>query len=252
MVPCPLGSTGLFAAPVGLGTVKLGRRTGVNYPVDFDLPTDAEVAKLLDRALDLGVNLFDTAPAYGSSERRLAPFVKTHRGEIVLATKCGETFEGGASRWDYRRPALERQIAQSLNRLGTDHVDLLFLHVNNSEVEVLTKTDAVATLLDAKRRGQTRAIGISAKTNAGILGAIGVLDAVMAPFSRPEQSLGLALESAHDAGLAVLAIKSLEQGRAVDPGAAIAWVTTRVFIDAVVLGTLNPHHLATAVKAVSA
>jgi len=252
MVPRPLGSTGLSATPVGLGTVKLGRRTRVNYPVEYDLPTDVEVATLLDGALDLGVNLFDTAPAYGSSERRLASFVKAHRGEIVLATKCGETFEAGSSRWDFRRRALERQIAQSLNRLGTDHIDLLFLHANDSDEEILTKTDAVATLQDAKRRGQTRAIGISAKTDAAVLAAIGVLDVVMAPFSRGKQSLGPALESAHDAGLAVLAIKSLEQGRAVDPGAAIAWVATRVFVDAVVVGTVNPRHLATAVKAVPA
>jgi aryl-alcohol dehydrogenase-like predicted oxidoreductase len=252
VVPRALGSTVLCAAPVGLGTVKLGRRSGVKYPVDFDLPTDAEVATLLDRARDLGVNLFDTAPAYGSSERRLAPFVKAHRGEIVLATKCGETFEGGSSRWDFRRSALERQIAQSLNRLGTDHVDLLFLHSDGSDEEVLTKTDAVATLLEAKRRGQAHAIGLSAKTGAGIRGAIGVLDAVMAPFSPSEHSLGPALESAHDAGLAVLAIKALQQGRAVDPGAAIGWVTTRAFIDVVVVGTLSPRHLATAVKAVSA
>jgi aryl-alcohol dehydrogenase-like predicted oxidoreductase len=252
VVPRSLGSTGLCAAPVGLGTVKLGRRSGVHYPVDFDLPTDAEIATLLDRALDLGVNLFDTAPAYGSSERRLAPFVKEHRGDIVLSTKCGETFEGGSSRWDFRRFALERQIAQSLKRLEADHVDLLLLHANANDEEVLTKTDAVATLLDAKRRGQARAVGLSAKTDAGIRGAIGVLDAVMAPFSSSEQSLGPALESAHDAGLAVLAIKSLQQGRAVDPGAAIAWVVTHAFIDTVVVGTLNPRHLATAVEAVSA
>lgn len=252
MVPRPLGTTGMYAAPVGLGTVKLGRNSGVKYPVDFNLPTDAEVATLLDRALDLGVNLFDTAPAYGSSERRLAQFVKSHRDEIVLSTKCGETFEGGSSRWDFSRAALERQIAQSLNRLGTDHVDLLFLHANDSDEEVLMKTDAVPTLLDAKRRGQARAIGISAKTEAGIRGAIGVLDAVMAPFNRSESSLRFALETAHDAGLAVIAIKSLQQGRSVDPSAAIAWVTKRAFVDAVVVGTLNPHHLATAVKAVSA
>jgi len=252
VVPGPLGSTGLCAAPVGLGTVKLGRRTGVKYPVDFELPTDAEVATLLGRALDLGVNLFDTAPAYGSSERRLAPFVKTHRSEIVLATKCGETFEAGSSRWDFRRSALERQIAQSLKRLGTDHVDLLLLHSDGRDEEILTKTDAVATLLEAKRRGQARAIGISAKTDAGIREAIGVLDAVMAPFSRSGHSLGPALESAHNAGLAVLAIKALQQGRAADPGAAIGWVTRHAFIDVVVVGTLSPCHLATAVKAVSA
>src|SRR5262249_30474956 len=131
VVPRPPGSTGLCAAPVGAGPVKLGRRSGVKY-ADFELPTDAEVATLLGRALDLGVNLFGTAPDYGSGERRLAPFVKTHRGEIVLATRCGETFGGGSSRWDFRRSAPKHQIAQSLRRLGTGHVGLLFLHATTA------------------------------------------------------------------------------------------------------------------------
>ena len=250
MVLRPLGKTGLRVAPVGLGTVKLGRNFDVKYPEEFELPTDAEAAALLARALELGVNLFDTAPAYGSSELRLAPFVKAHRNEIVLATKCGETFAKQSSRWDFRRAPLEEQIAQSLKRLGTDHVDLLLLHSDGRDEEILTKTDAVATLLDAKKRGQARAVGLSAKTDAGIRRCIGLLDVVMAPFNQSDQSLGSALESAHKAGLGVLAIKAVEQGRAKDPAASVAFVASRPFVDAVLLGTLNPEHLAAAVKAV--
>ncbi|MEK7469566.1 MAG: aldo/keto reductase [Planctomycetota bacterium] len=252
MVPRALGKTGLRVAPVGLGTVKLGRNFDVKYPKEFELPTDAEVAALLARALELGVNLFDTAPAYGSSELRLAPFVKAHRNEIVLATKCGEIFAKQSSKWDFRRAPLEDQIAQSLKRLGTDHVDLLLLHSDGRDEEILTKTDAVATLIDAKKRGQARAVGLSAKTDAGIRGCIGLLDIVMAPFNQADQSLGSALEGAHRAGLGVLAIKAIEQGRATDPAAAVAFVASRPFVDAVVLGTLNPSHLAAAVKAVDA
>jgi aryl-alcohol dehydrogenase-like predicted oxidoreductase len=250
MVRRPLGKTGLSVAPIGLGTVKLGRNFDVKYPKEFELPTDAEVAALLARALELGVNLFDTAPAYGSSELRLAPFVRAHRNEIVLATKCGETFAKQSSKWDFRRAPLEDQIAQSLKRLGTDHVDLLLLHSDGRDEEILTKTDAVATLLDAKKRGQARAVGLSAKTDAGIRGCIGLLDVVMAPFNQKDQALRPALEAAHKAGLGVLAIKAVEQGRAVDPAAAVAFVAGQPFVNAVVLGTLNPGHLAAATKAV--
>ncbi|KAF0244272.1 MAG: aldo/keto [Planctomycetota bacterium] len=250
MVLRPLGKTGLRVAPIGLGTVKFGRNFGVKYPKEFELPTDAEVAALLSRALELGVNLFDTAPAYGSSEVRLAPFVKAHRNEIVLATKCGETFAKQSSKWDFRRASLEEQIAQSLKRLGTDHVDLLLIHSDGRDEEILTKTDAVATLLDAKERGQARAVGLSAKTEAGIRGCIGLLDAVMAPFNQSDRSLGPALESAHKSGLGVLAIKAVQQGRALDPATAVAFVAGQPFVDAVVLGTLNPDHLSAAVKAV--
>jgi len=115
-------------SPIGLGTVKLGRNTGVKYPRAFELPSEADVARLLARALELGVNFFDTAPAYGESEVRLAGFVRAHRGEIVLSTKCGERHEGGRSVWDFSAKALAASVEGSLGRLGTDHVDLLLLH----------------------------------------------------------------------------------------------------------------------------
>lgn len=248
MVPRPLGTTGLRVAPVGLGTVKIGRNEGVKYPQGFALPTDAEVAAILGRALDLGVNLFDTAPAYGTSEERLGAFVKAHRKEIVLVTKCGEFFEKGASRWDFSKSALEGQIAASLRRLKTDAVDVLLLHSDGRDEEALAQ--GAETLRAAKKRGQARAVGISAKTDAGIRRAIGLADVVMAPFNRGQQDLGPALAAARKAGVGVLAIKAVEQGRAADPAAAVAFVAGQAFVDGVVVGTLNPAHLEAAVRAV--
>jgi aryl-alcohol dehydrogenase-like predicted oxidoreductase len=248
MVPRPLGRTGLCVAPVGLGTVKIGRNEGVKYPKGFALPTDKEVAALLDRALELGVNLIDTAPAYGSSEERLGAFVKAHRAEIVLATKCGEFFEKGASRWDFSKKALAGQIAASLKKLKTEAVDVLLLHSDGKDEAVLKK--GLDALLAARRRGQARAIGISAKTEAGIRAAIGQVDVIMAPFNRADRKLETALAAARKAGLGVLAIKTVEQGRAVDPAAAVAFVAGQAFVDGAVVGTLNPAHLEAAVRAV--
>ena len=64
----PLGATGLQVSPLGLGTVKFGRNQGVKYPQAFNLPSDREALALLELAWDLGINLLDTAPAYGESE----------------------------------------------------------------------------------------------------------------------------------------------------------------------------------------
>lgn len=251
MVPRRLGNTGIKVSPIGLGTVKLGRRTGVKYPAGYELPTDDEVQDLLSNALGLGVNLFDTAPAYGSSERRIGAFVKEHREDLVLSTKCGEVFDGESSRWDFSRVALEEQIAQSLTSMQTDYVDVLLLHTDGVDEDVLLReTDAVPTLMDARKRGQARSIGISAKTREGILGAIESLDVVMAPFNVSDQSLGPALETAHAAGVAVLAIKALRQGRTTDPSADLAWVTSRPFVDSVIVGTLSASHLSDAVGSV--
>src|SRR5437016_5443839 len=94
-----LGKTGTEVSIIGLGTVKFGRNQGVKYPKAFDLPTDDDIAKLLEQAKNLGVNLLDTAPAYGTSEVRLGHWLKHFgkRSEWVIVSKFGESFINGVS-----------------------------------------------------------------------------------------------------------------------------------------------------------
>jgi aryl-alcohol dehydrogenase-like predicted oxidoreductase len=242
MVRRQLGRTGLTVSSVALGTTKLGRNTGVKYPVDFALPSDQEVAALLESAYQLGVNLIDTAPAYGESERRLGPFIENHRDEIVLCTKCGEQYLNGRSVYDFSAQAILASVEQSLRRLRTDHVDILLLHSDGHDVDILTQTDAIDTLSRLKKSGKIRAAGISAKTKAGILEASRTLDVIMAPFSQKESSLAEALAEVQGRGLGVLAIKGLFSGH-LEAGPAIAFVLRQPFIDALVVGTIDPAHL---------
>ena len=93
----PLGSTGLRVSPLGLGTVKLGRDQGVKYPQQFRIPDDAQALALLNQARDLGINLIDTAPAYGNSEQRLGPLLRGQRQDWVIVSKVGEEFDDGQS-----------------------------------------------------------------------------------------------------------------------------------------------------------
>jgi aryl-alcohol dehydrogenase-like predicted oxidoreductase len=242
MVRRQLGRTGLTVSSVALGTTKLGRNTGVKYPVDFALPSDQEVAALLESAYQLGVNLIDTAPAYGESERRLGPFIENHRDKIVLCTKCGEQYLNGRSVYDFSAQAILASVEQSLRRLRTDHVDILLLHSDGHDVDILTQTDAIDTLSRLKKSGKIRAAGISAKTKAGILEASRTLDVIMAPFSQKESSLAEALAEVQGRGLGVLAIKGLFSGH-LEAGPAIAFVLRQPFIDALVVGTIDPAHL---------
>jgi len=205
MVPRPLGRTGLEVSPIGLGTTKLGRNTDVKYPTAFELPSDKEVAKLLETALDLGVNLIDTAPAYGASEARLGSFVAAHREKIVLATKCGESYANGRSTYDFSAQAITKHVENSLRNLRTNHVDILVLHSDGADEKILTETDAVAALMKLKQSGKIRAAGISAKTEKGIAIANSSLDVVMASYSQSDQALAGALAKAHAAGLGALA-----------------------------------------------
>ena len=247
MVPRPLGRTGLMVSPIALGTTKLGRNTDVKYPGAFELPSAAQVGDLLETALALGVNLIDTAPAYGESERRLGPFVKANRRRLVLCTKCGEEYDKGRSTYDFSAAAIVASVNRSLRRLKTDHVDILLLHSDGRDVEILTQTDALEGLARLKKYGKARAVGISAKTEEGIAQARQTLDVVMAPFSQNEPSLAEALKKAHDAGLGVLAIKGLFSGH-LEARAAIEFVLRQPFIDSLILGTINLAHLKEAVS----
>lgn len=247
MVRRQVGRTGFAVAPIALGTTKFGRNTDVKYPANFALPSEQEVARLFESALKFGVNLIDTAPAYGDSEARLGALVENHRDEIVLCSKCGETYENGRSVHDFSAAAIVASVEASLSRLRTDHIDILLLHSDGRDVEILTQTDALEALSDLKRSGKIGALGISAKTPAGIREAARSCDIVMAPFSQKETMLADALAKAHDQGVGVLAIKGLFSGH-LEARPAIEFVLNQPFIDALVIGTLNPAHLEAAIK----
>ena len=246
MVPRQLGRTGLTVSPLGLGTTKLGRNRDVKYPKPFALPSDEQVRELLETALRLGVNLIDTAPAYGESERRLGLFVESHRDRLVVCTKCGEQYKNGRSTFDFSASEIVASTEESLRLLKTDHIDILLLHPDGRDVEILTQSDALEALGRLKKDGKVRTVGISAKTQAGILEACRTLDVVMVPFSQKEPSLAEALGKAHEAGLGVLAIKGLFSGH-LEARPAIEFVLRQPFIDALILGTINPAHLREAV-----
>jgi aryl-alcohol dehydrogenase-like predicted oxidoreductase len=246
MVRRQLGRTAFRISPIALGTTKFGRNTGVKYPSFFELPSDQQLVELFKRARELGVNLIDTAPAYGECEQRIGPFTEKQRDEFVLCTKCGERYSNGRSTYDFSSRAIVASVEQSLRGLRTDHIDILLLHSDGNDLEILTKTDAVEILSRLKKDGKIRAAGISAKTAEGILEAARSLDVVMAPFNQKETGLAEALAQAYAGGLGVLAIKGLFSGH-LDARPAIEFVLRQAFIDALVIGTIDPAHLREAV-----
>ena len=149
----PLGRTGLMVAPIGLGTVKIGRTQGVTYPQPFELPDDDAVRSLLGAAHECGVNLIDTAPAYGTSEERLGRLLPGPRDRWVIVTKCGEEFEDGRSRFDFSAPATRASVERSLRRLRTDYLDVVLIHSDGRDEAILNDEDALGELVELKRRG---------------------------------------------------------------------------------------------------
>src|SRR5262245_47370241 len=113
MIRRALGRTGISVSLLGLGTVKFGRNEGLRHPAPFDLPTDRDLARLLDAAHDCGIDLIDTAPAYGSSEERLGTLLRGRRNRWVLSTKVGETFVAGRSYFDFSAGTVLASVERS-------------------------------------------------------------------------------------------------------------------------------------------
>jgi aryl-alcohol dehydrogenase-like predicted oxidoreductase len=144
----------LIVSRIGLGTTKLGRNTDVKYPKAFALPSDTQIGELLDSALISGVNLIDTAPAYGASEARLGGFVGCYRDRLILSTKCGEQYSNGHSMYDFSTGAITASLEGKSQASHVDHVDILLLHSDGRDIEILTQTDALEALGRLKQSGR--------------------------------------------------------------------------------------------------
>jgi len=155
----PLGDSGLLVSPIAMGCWPISGMTTLGV-------TEAEALATLAQAVDSGVNFFDTAYAYGltgESERLLARALGHRRDEIVVATKGGLHFEGGQQVRDGSPARLRAQCEESLRRLATDHVDLLYLHAPDPRVPL---ADSAGALRELQLAGQTRAVGLSNATVA--------------------------------------------------------------------------------------
>jgi len=246
----PLGGTGLSVSPIGLGTVKFGRTEGLKYPTGDSLPDDAALRRLLERAVELGINLLDTAPAYGSSEERLGRLLRGSRARWVLASKAGEEFADGASRFDFSAAAVIASVERSLRRLGTDCIDLLLLHSDGGDETQARFGHAIDALARLKQQGKLRAVGLSSKTVAGGLLAVEAMDVAMVTLNRDETADRAVIAAAHRAGKGILIKKALASGRsAAALQAAMALIFAEVGVGAAVVGTLDPDHLAADVRA---
>ncbi len=142
-----LGRTDLMASVLGFGGSEIG----------YQRVSRRTVARLLDGALDAGLNVIDTAECYEDSEELIGRAVAARRREFYLFTKCGHG--RGGSRGDWRPVALLASIERSLKRLATDHLDLIQLH--SCSLDELRKGDVITALEQARKRGLTRYIGYS-------------------------------------------------------------------------------------------
>ncbi|MBJ9974841.1 aldo/keto reductase [Pseudomonas sp. S75] len=246
----PLGSTGLKVSPLGLGTVKLGRDQGVKYPTGFTIPGDDDARLLLAQARELGLNLIDTAPAYGRSEERLGPLLRGQREHWVIVSKVGEEFDDGHSQFDFSAAHTRRSVERSLRRLETDRIDLMLVHSDGNDLAILDQQEVYQTLAALKQEGKILGYGFSGKTAAGGLKALQQGDCAMVTYNLAEQAERPVLDYAAEHGKAILVKKALASGHAclspgVDPvQASFELLFAHPGVSSAIVGTINPLHLA--------
>jgi aryl-alcohol dehydrogenase-like predicted oxidoreductase len=251
----PLGKTGLNISPFGLGTVKFGRNEGVKYPKGFEIPDEKALAVLLAMARERGVNLIDTAPSYGTSEERLGRLLKGQRHDWIIVGKAGEEFENGKSSYHFTPQFFEMSLQRSLERLNTDYLDVLLIHSDGGDMDILNDDALIETQHDFKKRGVVKAIGASTKTVEGGIKTLELMDVVMATYNPSYIDEKPVLDYAAKHGKGVLLKKALASGHLKQLGNnpvqdAMDFVFAHPGVSGVIIGTIDPHHLRDNIAAV--
>ena len=202
-----LGSTGVRVPLIGYGTAPLGKEKNDRSAIQ----AREHAVRCLNHAIDLGITYLDTSPDYGS-EPHVGHVMKTRRDEVFLATKINRRSKEGV---------LE-ELHQSLEKLQTDHVDLIQVHAINAFADLeqaLAEDGALAALEEARDQGLVRFIGITGHARPEILGyalrqyrfdtvlvALGIGDRLV---SSPENFV---LPSAQEHNTGVIAMKVFGHG----------------------------------------
>jgi aryl-alcohol dehydrogenase-like predicted oxidoreductase len=185
--------TDMHVSVLGFGGAEIGAQ---------DIAQET-VTKLLNSALDAGLNVIDTASAYWMSEMMIGNAVSHRRKEFYLLSKCGAT--DGFTRYDWSKSGILSQIERSLKNLKTDYLDLIQLH--SCEIAELKKGDAIEALQIARERGIARFIGYSGDSQAAKYAIeTGAFDTLQTSINIADQeAIDLTLPLARAAGMGVIA-----------------------------------------------
>lgn len=204
MEQCTLGRTGLKVSVIGFGGIPI---QGVALELS---------GRIVCRAVDSGINFFDTARGYTDSEAKLGQVLAEHRDKVILATKSMAR----------DKPSMARDIETSLRLLRTDYIDLYQVHNPSSQVQidqVCAAGGALEALLAAQQAGKVRFIGITGHSRELLLKAMdtGAFDTVQHPLNPLEPPWREeVVPAARRLGLGVIAMKPVAGGALAEVAAA--------------------------------
>lgn len=194
-----LGRTGLEVSELGFGAWEIGW----TRPEEGD-----EVGRLLNRALDLGINFIDSSAAYRWSEELIAKYVGHRRDEFFFATKCGSgRVLQPDGEWvqtlDYSAKAIMPQIDRSLQRLKTDYIDIIQLH--SPGLDDVAFGDGLEGLKRAQEQGKVRFISLSADGDAARKAVeIGEYDTLQLTYNVLEQEPAEIIAAAREKDMGII------------------------------------------------
>lgn len=203
-----LGRTGLKVSEIGFGGIPIQR------------VSHQEAAVVINRAIDLGINFFDTARGYTDSEEKLGAVLRERRDEVIIATKSmARTKEEMAA-----------DIQKSLETMGVDHIDLYQLHnVKDRESleKVLGENGALAALKEAKEKGLIRHIGVTGHLKSYLIEMMKTceVETVQFPFNPVEgDDVQELLETAKKTDIGVIVMKPLAGGAFKNPNLSLRYI----------------------------
>lgn len=210
-----LGNQGLVVPTIGLGCMGMTPMAGANI---YGKADEAEAIATIHRSLELGGNFLDTADMYGPylNEQLLSKAIKGRRHQYCIATKFGwEINDAGTITYQIKadKAYVTKAVERSLKNLGTDHIDLYYLHRLDKNVPIEETVDAMAGLVKA---GKVSYIGLSEVSSATIRRAHAVhpITAVQTEYSLFERSVEEAGVSAtlSELGISLVAYSPLGRG----------------------------------------
>jgi 1-deoxyxylulose-5-phosphate synthase len=215
-----LGNTGIEVSEIAFGGVEIGLPYGIGIKSTDDMLPESDAIRLLRASLDAGINFFDTARMYGTSENLMGMGFLGRREEVVISTKCRHFRDatGKLPPNSKLEGIIETSLNESLKALQTNYLDVFMLH--QADLEILDNDIIANVFQKLKASGIIRATGASTYTTQETEKALasGAWDVLQVPFNLMDQRQGNLFEKARRQGVGVVVRSVLMKGLLSDRG----------------------------------